>query len=107
MDKEILRYQILNLGIRIKRIKNLDEKLDIIIEKYYKHEVHFSPYINSKNKLIRMIIEEGFPMVSEWNTIAMEEGYFSHVSLEYISGFNWKQLQRELKKELKQILQDK
>lgn len=104
MNREILYYQILNIGIKIKHIKNVDEKIDNLIEKYYGRNVYFNPYLNSKNKLIRMIIEGEFPTVEEWNKIAAEEGYLSHISLEYIAECNWKQLKIKLIKEVKQIL---
>lgn len=104
MNKEVLYYQILNIGIKIKRIKNIDEKLDKIIEKYYGRDIYFNPYHNSKNRLVRMIIEDDFPTVEKWNEIAEKEGYLSHVSLEYIAECNWKQLKIKLIKEIKQIL---
>ncbi len=104
MNRDELYYQILNLGIKVKRIKNLDEKLDRIIEKYYGRDIYFNPYLNSKNRLIRMIIEGDFPTVEEWNKIAEEEGYLSHISLEYIGECNWKELKIKLFKEVRQIL---
>jgi len=104
MMREELYYQILNLGIKLKRIKNIDEKLDKIIERYYGRNVYFNPYLNSKNKLARMIIEGDFPTVEEWNKIAEEEGYLSHISLEYIAECNWKQFKIKLLKEIKGLL---
>ena len=96
MNKEELYYQILNIGIKLKRIKNVYTKLEKIIEKYYGRNIYFNPYLNSKNKLVRMIIEDDFPTVEEWNKIAEEEGYLSHISLEYIAECNWKQLKIKL-----------
>ncbi len=104
MKKEILYYQILNIGIKLKHIKNIDEKLEKIIEKYYGRNIYFNPYLNSKNKLARMIIDGEFPTVEEWNKIAEEEGYLSHISLEYIGECNWKELKIKLIKEIKKIL---
>ena len=104
MKKEELYYQMLNIGIKVKKIKNIDEKLDKIVEKYYGRNIYFNPYLNSKNKLARMIIEGEFPTVEEWNKIAEEEGYLSHISLEYIGECNWKELKIKLIKEVKQIL---
>lgn len=66
MKKEILYYQILNIGIKVKKIKNIDKKLDKIIEKYYSRNIYFNPYLNSKNRLARMIIEGEPPTVEEW-----------------------------------------
>lgn len=104
MKKEILYYQILNVGIKLKHIKNVDEKLDKIIEKYYGRDIYFNPYLNSKNRLVRMIIDGDFPTVDEWNEIAEKEGYLSHISLEYIAECNWKELKLKILKELKQLL---
>lgn len=104
MKKEVLYYQILNIGLKLKHIKNIDEKLEIIIKKYYGRDIHFNPYLNSKNKLVRMIIDGEFPTVEEWNKIAEEEGYLSHISLEYIGECNWKEFKIKLLKEVKQIL---
>lgn len=104
MNREVLYYQILNIGIKLKKINNVEEKLDKIIEKYYERDIYFNPYLNSKNRLIRMIIEDDFPTVEKWNQIAEKEGYLSHISLEYIAECNWKQLKTRLIKEVKQIL---
>lgn len=104
MDREILYYQILNLGIKEKKIKNIDEKIDKIIEKYYGRDILFSPYVNSKHRLVRLILENDFPTVEEWNYIAEQEGYLSHISLEYITGYNWKELKKQLTNEIKNIL---
>lgn len=107
MNREILYYQILNLGIKekkIRSIKNIDEKIDKIIERYYGRDILFSPYANSKHRLVRLILENDFPTVKEWNLIAEQEGYLSHVSLEYITGYNWKELKKQLINEVKNIL---
>lgn len=104
MKKEVLCYQMLNIGIKVKKIKDIESKLDKIIEKYYGRDIYFNPYLNSKNRLVRMIIEGEFPTVEEWNKIAEEEGYLSHISLEYIGECNWKELKIKLIKEVKQIL---
>lgn len=104
MDREVLYYQVLNLGIKEKKIKNINEKIDVIIEKYYGRNIPFNPYLNSKHKLIRLIIEGEFPTVEQWNSIAAQEGYLSHVSLEYITEKNWKELKKYLTNEIKNIL---
>lgn len=104
MNREVLYYQVLNLGIKGKKIKNLNEKIDVIIKKYYGRNIPFNPYLNSKNKLIRLIIEGEFPPVEKWNEIAEQEGYLSHISLEYITEKNWKTLKKYLTNEIKSIL---
>lgn len=104
MDKKVLYYQLSNLGIKLKKVNSLDEKLDWVIRKYYGRNVFFNPYLNSKNKLIRMLIEGEFPTVEQWNEIADLEGYLSHISLEYIGECNWKQLKKNLLNEIKEML---
>lgn len=104
MNKEELYYQILNLGIKVEKINQIDEKLDKIIERYYGREIFLNHYLNSKNKLIRLLIEGDFPTVDEWTEIADEEGYLSHISLEFVAECNWKELRMKLIKEIKTIL---
>lgn len=104
MNREELYYQILNLGIKIEKINQIEDKLDKIFERYYGREVFLNHYLNSKNRLIRLLIEGEFPTVEEWNKIADAEGYLSHVSLEFIAECNWKELKIKLIKEIKMIL---
>ncbi len=104
MNKELLYYQILNLGIKIKKSSNIEEKLENIIKKYYEETDSLNPYINSKNHLVSMMIEGKFPTVDKWDKIAKEEGYLSHISIEYIAGCNWKKLKKNLMFELKEII---
>ena len=104
MDRKTIYYGILNLGIDPSRIKNIDEKIEILIQTYYVREIKFKPFLNAKNKLIQLILEEGFPTVKQWNTIAKQQDYFSHRSLEYITNCNWKELERSLILEIKSML---
>lgn len=101
---DIIRYGILNIGIKRTKIKNFEKKIELIKEYYYDRKIVLNPYLNSRNKLIRMIIEEEFPNIIEWNKIAQEEGYLSNISLEYIEGCNWRELRKKLIKEIKDIL---
>lgn len=104
MDIDVIKYGILNIGIKRTKIKNFDEKVKIIKECYFDRDVTLNPYLNSRNKLIRMIIEYEFPNIIEWNKIAQKEGYLSNISLEYIEDCNWRELKRKLMKEIKDIL---
>lgn len=104
MDKDVIRYGILNIGIKRTRIKNFDEKVELIEKYYYDRKVVLNPFLNSKNKLMRMIIEDEFPNIVEWNKIAQEEGYLSSVSLEYIENCNWRELRKKLVTEIKELL---
>lgn len=104
MDKKVLYDQIVGLGIKIKKVNNIEEKLDWIIRKYYERDILFNPYLNSKNQLIRMLIKGEFPTVEEWNEIADQKGYLSHISLEYIGECNWKEIKKSLMNEIKDIL---
>lgn len=103
MEKSIY-YGILNIGVDPSKIDSIKDKIEIIKDTYYKRDVKFSPYKNSKNKLVQLLLEEGFPTVREWNKIAKQEDYFSHISLEYITNCNWKELERKLITELRDIL---
>lgn len=101
MKEEELRYLILNI---VNNVENVDEKVKIIKEKYYNKRNHFEPYVNTKNKLIQLIIEDEFPSSQKWNEIAKEEGYFSSVSIKYIEQCDWRKLEMKLRQELKDIL---
>ncbi len=105
MNREMLKYQILNLGIDPQKINNFEEKLDKILEKYY-IEVKFNTYLKSKNKLMQMLIEGVYPSIEEWNSIAKHEKLLSHKSMEYISEKNWKKLRKELLLEIKDLLME-
>lgn len=104
MDIDVIRYGILNIGIKRTEIKNFEEKVKMIKEYYFERDVVLNPYLNSRNKLIRMIIECEFPSIVEWNRVAQKEGYLSNVSLEYIEDCNWRELKRKLIKEIKDLL---
>lgn len=104
MDIDVIKYGILNIGIKRTKIKNFEKKVQIIKEYYFDREVSLNPYLNSRNKLIRMIIECEFPNIIEWNRIAQKEGYLSNVSLEYIEDCNWRELKRKLVNEIKDLL---
>lgn len=103
MDREELKILILNI---INDAKNIDKKVDIIIEKYYK-QTYLNPYLRTKNKLTQMMIEEGeFPSVEKWNEIAAKDTYFSSTSIKYIENCNWKKLEQNIRRELKNVLEE-
>ena len=102
MDREELKVLILNI---INDAKNIEEKVEIIIEKYYK-STYLNPYLTTKNKLAQMIIENGeFPSVEKWNEIAAEEGYVSSTTIKYVEDCNWRKLEQKIKKELKETIE--
>lgn len=104
MDKEELKILILNV---VNEVKNIDKKVEIIIEKYYK-QTYLNPYLRTKNKLTQILIEEGeIPSVERWNEIAAKDGYFSSTSIKYIEDCNWKKLEQNIKRELKNLLEEK
>lgn len=101
MDREELKILILNV---VNYVENIDKKVDILIEKYYK-QTYLNPYLRTKNKLTQMMLEEGeFPCVEKWNEIAAKDGYFSSTSIKYIENCNWKKLEQNIKRELKSVL---
>lgn len=103
MDREELKILILNI---INDAKNVEKKVDIIIEKYYK-KTYLNPYLRTKNKLTQMMIEEGeIPSVEKWNEIAAKDGYFSSTSIKYIENCNWKKLEQNIKREIKLVLEE-
>lgn len=103
MDREELKILILNI---INDAKNVEKKVDIIIEKYYK-QTYLNPYLRTKNKLTQMMIEEGeMPSVEKWNEIAVMDGYFSSTSIKYIENCNWKKLEQNIKREIKMVLEE-
>ena len=101
MKEEKLKYLILNI---VNNIENLDEKVRIIKEKYYNKKNNFEPYVNTKNKLVQLVIEDEFPSPQKWNEIAQKEGYFSSISIKYIEQCDWRKLETKIRQELKEIL---
>ena len=101
MKEEELKYLILNI---VNNIENLDEKVKIIKEKYYDKRDNFKPYVNTKNKLVQLVIEDEFPSPQKWNEIAQKEGYFSSISVKYIEQCDWRKLETKIRQELKEIL---
>ena len=96
---ELIKDFILKLNAN----SNLEEAVRLVKSNYYKY-IHMQPYLNSKNRLIQLLIEEGLPTVEKWNEIAQKEGLYSSVSIKYIEECNWKDLEKKLKVEIKDFL---
>ena len=103
MKKDELDKCLRKIGIKIKKEDIKDKKLEEILEKYYGKEIPFNSYFNTRNYLMRLLIENQFPTIEQWNHIAEREGYLSHISIEYITGCNWKVLRKKLYQEIKEI----
>lgn len=101
MREEELKYLILNI---VKDVDDIEEKVRVIKEKYYEKRNHFEPYINTKNKLVQLVIADEFPTPQHWNEIAQKEGYFSSVSIKYIEQCDWRKLEMKIRQELREIL---
>lgn len=99
MDKEELRYLLLNFTKEV-----TDEKLNLILEKYYSRRRNFLNYSETLKKLGRLVIEDRFPNSKKWNLIAKKEGFYSSNSIQYLEGLNWKQVKEKMVKEIKNIL---
>lgn len=103
MKREELILCIKNL-VDIDKIKDIDYKISLIYSSYFSDRQKFKPILESYKKLARLIIEDGFPDVVTWNKIANEEGYYSSISLQYIKNKTWKEIEKEITKEIKDIL---
>ena len=101
--KEEIKKNIIKIT---KSNENLEEKLNFILQKYYNRRISFQTYLNTKNKLIQMLIEDQFPTVDEWNIIARNQCYYSSISIKYIEECEWKKLEKKLKQELREELKN-
>lgn len=99
---DIIRDFILKLNGN----NNLEEAVILVKTKYYRY-IQMQPYLNSKNRLVQLLIEEGLPTVEKWNKIAQKEDLYSSVSIKYIEECSWKELERKLKGEIKDFLKEK
>ena len=97
LNKAISQY-----GINSKEVRKISDELDRKIAEYYKSIEHIKYPPNSKmleyknisyKKLKEITIKnKRFPTVIEWNNIAKEKGYLSHLSIEYMMKTNWNDL---------------
>lgn len=105
MKKEELKIVLLNIENK-NEIKNIDKVVEKIWNKYYKRRIEFQPLLASKIKLSQMIIEGVYPNVKKWDKIAVDEGYLSHKTIEYIENCDWRDIEikllREIKKEIRE-----
>jgi len=92
MKREELILCIKNL-VDIEKVKDIDYKISLIYANYFSDRQKFMP-----------ILEDGFPDTTTWNKIADEEGYYSSTSLQYIKNKNWKEIEKEITREIKDLL---
>lgn len=97
-------------GVNSEECRQLSNKIDKLINKYYNEieEVKF-PEESSTNRFYKESylklkettkIRNKYPTVVEWNNIAKEKGYLSNISLEYISKLDWNYLEIKVKREI-------
>jgi len=103
MKREELILCIKNL-VDIEKVKDIDYKISLIYANYFSDRQKFMPILESHKKLARLLLEDGFPDTTTWNKIADEEGYYSSTSLQYIKNKNWKEIEKEITREIKDLL---
>lgn len=105
-----LNRSISKYGLDSEITRRLSDDIDEKINEYYKsiEQIKFPKSSNiheyrekSYNALKNVTLENGkFPTVMQWNRIANERGYLSHISLEYTLKTNWNDLRMRVLREL-------
>lgn len=105
-----LNDSVIKNGIQSFATRKLSDKMDDLINNYYKsvEVVHFPD--NSKMKdyykrscdEIKSITKElnKFPTISQWNQHAKENNLLSSASLQYITKLDWNYLRAKISKEI-------
>ena len=106
LNKSISKY-----GINSEETRKFSDEIDEKINEYYKsiEQIQYpkNSIINiAKNKSYQALKEDiienkKFPTVKQWNKLAEEKGYLSHIALEYIMKTNWNNLRVKTLRELK------
>ena len=105
LNKAISKY-----GLNSPETRKLSDEIDKKINEYYKsiEQIKYPKkskmyeYKQKSYQAIKQITIENkkFPTVSQWNKIAKEKGYLSHISLEYMLQTNWNDLRIRILREL-------
>lgn len=107
--REKLHQAIDEYGINSLEVQKISKRLDKLINEQYQHEVEYPEGSELKENYYKCIdilkytlLETGeFPSVKDWNKYAKENFLLNHVSIEYISGMNWKKLKEFIRLEIK------
>lgn len=105
-----LHKAISTYGINSEETRKFSDEIDKKINEYYKSIEQVKYPKNSiitilKNNSYQALKEEviknkKFPTVKQWNKLAKEKGYLSHIALEYIMKTNWNNLRVKTLREL-------
>ena len=105
LDKSVVKY-----GLHSPETRKISDEIDVKINEYYKsiEEVKYpqnskmNKYKEKSYQKIKELVTRNrkFPTVKQWNKIAKEKGYLSHLSLEYMMKTNWNDLRVKTLREL-------
>ena len=105
LDTVVIKY-----GLHSIETRKISDEIDIKINEYYKsiEQVKYPKNSNmneykekSYQKIKEIVLNtKKFPTVKEWDKIAKEEGFLSHISLEYMMKSNWNNLRVKTLREL-------
>ena len=91
-------------GINSKKARRYSIQIDFLLNKYYnivyptekkyeQNSLMYRYYKISFSKLKQLTRDfSKFPTTEEWNHFAKEHHYLNHISMQYISGFDWHKL---------------
>ena len=105
LDTVVIKY-----GLHSIETRKISDEIDIKINEYYKsiEQVKYPKNSNmneykekSYQKIKEIVLNtKKFPTVKQWDKIAKEEGFLSHISLEYMMKTNWNNLRVKTLREL-------
>ncbi len=96
-------------GVNSPLAYKISQRIDKLINQQYRNEIEYpygaiikEYYYKSYEHLKKLTKEYGvFPKIKEWNKYASEMNLLCHISIEYISGLNWNQLEKIIYLEIK------
>ena len=102
--RQKLHKAIDKYGINSKEVAAISNKIDKELNKLDKKRRNFKEGSETKEYYDKAIVElkkitqnfGDFPTVPEWNYYAKENNLLSSISIEYISGLNWKELREKI-----------
>lgn len=74
---------------------------DLEFRKYPKDSFIYKAYERSYRALKSYTEKKHFPNVQEWNNYAQQNNYLSHISIEYISLMNWRDIETLINREIR------
>lgn len=103
--RRLLHSSIRKNGIDSEKTRRISVEIDNLINEYCKKEREYNEnntmivyYKKSLKELRNLMLDTGsFPNVKVWNEYALKNNCLNYVSMEYISGSNWHELERKIK----------